>query len=163
MTVCRNPTLCFTFNWEMKMRFSTSFNLCLDFQHNAKSQSDFYQLLYSLNPSSPRGASLKKWFHCPLIHYVQQRCQLSCKWLKTQLLGNGKRGAKFNSSKMEKRWSQKKKKAVKTIWQIRHALQCGTELLIWELGLLNLSFHYSYRDPKDIHSLQFRSESGLLF
>lgn len=53
-------------------------------------------------------ASLRKWFHCPLIHYMVQRCQLSCKWLKTQLLGNGKLGAKLNSSKMEKGGAAKK-------------------------------------------------------
>lgn len=54
-----------------------------------------------------------------------------------------------------KRWSRK---AVKTIWQIRYALQCGTVLLIWELGLLNLSFHYSNRNPKDICSIQRRGQ-----
>lgn len=56
--------------------------------------------------------------------------------------GEWKTGSQIQLGQNGKRWSRK---AVKTIWQIRYALQCGTELLIWELGLLNLSFHYSNR------------------
>lgn len=62
----------------------------------------FYQLLYLLNTSFPQRRLPKKWFHCPLIHYTQQQCQLSCKWLKTQLQGHGKCGARFSSSEVEK-------------------------------------------------------------
>ena len=69
--------------------------------------------------------------------------------------GEWKTGSQIQLEQNGKRWSRK---AVKTIWQIRYALQCGTELLIWELGLLNLSFHYSNRNPKDICSLQFSSQ-----
>lgn len=69
--------------------------------------------------------------------------------------GEWKTGSQIQLKQNGKRWSRK---AVKTIWQIRYALQCGTELLIWELGLLNLSFHYSNRNPKDICSLQFSGQ-----
>lgn len=69
--------------------------------------------------------------------------------------GEWKTGSQIQLKQNGKRWSRK---AVKTIWQIGYAPQCGTELLIWELGLLNLSFHYSNRNPKDICSLQFSDQ-----
>lgn len=69
--------------------------------------------------------------------------------------GEWKTRSQIQPKQNGKRWSRK---AVKTIWQIGYALQCGTELLIWELGLLNLSFHYSNRNPKDICSLQFSGQ-----
>lgn len=69
--------------------------------------------------------------------------------------GEWKTGSQIQLKQNGKRWGRK---AVKTIWQIRYALQCGTELLIWELGLLNLSLHYSNRNPKDICSLQFSGQ-----
>lgn len=72
--------------------------------------------------------------------------------------GEWKTGGQTQLEQNGKRWSRK---AVKTIWQIRYALQCGTVLLIWELGLLNLSFHYSKRNPKDICSLQCSSQRAL--
>lgn len=61
-------------------------------------------------------------------------------------------------AKWKERWSRK---AVQTIRQIWYAPQCGTVLLIWELGLLNLSFHYSNRNPRDICSLQFSCQWAL--
>lgn len=95
----------------------------------------------------------KKWFHCPLIHYMKQPCQLSCKWLKVQLQATENEDpSSYPAMQEKKRWSRK---VVKTIWQIWYAPQCGAELLISDLGLLNLSFHYSNRNLKEICGHQF--------
>lgn len=96
----------------------------------------------------PIDALQKKWFHCPLICYMKRPCQLSCKWVKAQLQGPRKMRSPAQIQQCgKKRWSCK---VVKTIWQIWYALQCGAELLISDLGLLNLSFHYSNRNLKEI-------------
>lgn len=101
----------------------------------------------------PKDPLYKKWFHCPLIRYMKQPCQLSCKWFKAQLQGPWKTRSPAQIQQCgKKRWSRK---VVKTIWQIWYALQRGAELLISDLGLLNLSFHYSNRNLKEICGHQF--------
>lgn len=85
---------------------------------------------------------MKPWFPAQSLS-KRQRLPFVCK-------GHGKSEVPLSAGKMEKGGV----KAAKTIWQIRYAPLRGTGLLIWEVGLLNPSLHYSNRNPKDICSLQ---------
>lgn len=85
MTVC--PFLsCIKSNLSNKVETSASYQIC-GYSFNTHTVKDFFlsaTVATKIHHFS-KDSLHKKWFHCPLIHYMKQPCQLSCKWLKVQL------------------------------------------------------------------------------
>lgn len=116
----------------------------------------FYQLVYVWNATLSQRFLWWNYFivFCSLI----SGCDVSWAANDCSCWGKWKAGIQIEPEWSGKRWSWD---TVKTIARIGYAVQCGTELLIWNVGLLNLSFHYSSSSPKDIRSLQVGSQWAL--
>jgi len=63
----------------MKMQSCIPLSLCPDFTTMWSQRCILSAVASTESIYSPQSC-LKKWFHCHLIHYLAQRCQLSCKW-----------------------------------------------------------------------------------